>query len=191
MRPIMRNNNQIKRNKYLLSIGLYLLISGSVSASVIPSNMGSYSFRGMVVATPCQIAPGSEKVPVDFQQISVKDLYKEGKSKPLIFSIHLMNCNTTIFKSVTVTFNGIENKNLPDHLAISDQSEASGIGIGLLNLNETPIELNTPSLAQNLAKNDTEIQFKAYVEAEPEARINETITYGNFYSTAYYTLNYQ
>ncbi|NHX33787.1 type 1 fimbrial protein, partial [Escherichia coli] len=67
----------------------------------------------------------------------------------------------------------------------------SGIGIGLLNLNETPIELNTPSLAQNLAKNDTEIQFKAYVEAEPEARINETITYGNFYSTAYYTLNYQ
>lgn len=148
----MRNNNQIKRNKYLLSIGLYLLISGSVSASVIPSNMGSYSFRGMVVATPCQIAPGSEKVPVDFQQISVKDLYKEGKSKPLIFSIHLTNCNTTIFKSVTVTFNGIENKNLPDHLAISDQSEASGIGIGLLNLNETPIELNTPSLAQNLAK---------------------------------------
>ncbi|MBO1916420.1 type 1 fimbrial protein [Providencia rettgeri] len=68
----MRNNNQIKRTKYLLSIGLYLLVSGPMSASVIPTNMGSYSFRGMVIATPCQIAPGSEKVPVDFQQISVK-----------------------------------------------------------------------------------------------------------------------
>lgn len=191
MRPSMQNNNQIKRTKYLLPIGLYLLISGAASASVTPSNMGSYSFRGMVVATPCQIAPGSEKVPVDFKQVSVKELYKEGKSKPLNFSIHLTNCNTSIFKAVTVTFNGIENKNLPDHLAISDQSEATGIGIGLLNLNETPIELNTPSLAKNLANNGTEIQFKAYVEAEPEARINQTITYGHFYSTAYYTLNYQ
>ena len=65
----MRNNNQLKRTKYLLSIGLYLLVSGAVSASVIPSNMGSYSFKGMVVATPCQIAPRSEKVSVSVQQI--------------------------------------------------------------------------------------------------------------------------
>lgn len=187
----MQNNHYITKIKCLSALCLLLLGSSQAIAGVSHSNMGSYSFEGNVVVTPCQIAPGSEKVPVDFKQVSVKELYSAGKSKPLPFSIHLTNCNTALFKTVTVTFNGIENINLPDHLAISDQSEASGIGIGLLNLNETPIELNIPSLAQDLADNDTEIKFKAYVEAEPDARTNQTITYGHFYSTAYYTLNYQ
>lgn len=191
MRLTMQNNNQILNTIYLSVCCLFLFGSNQAIADITHSNMGSYSFRGNVVVTPCQIAPGSEKVPVDFKQVSVKELYSTGKSKPLLFSIHLTNCNTSVFNAVTVTFNGIENINLPDHLAINDKSEASGIGIGLLNLNETPIELNVPSLVQNLNDNNTELQFKAYVEAEPEARSNQTITYGQFYSTAYYTLNYQ
>ncbi|WP_231906702.1 MULTISPECIES: fimbrial protein [Providencia] len=187
----MLSNNQIICAKLLGIAGLFLSGSGPLIADITHTNMGSYSFEGMVVVTPCQISPGSEKVPVNFEQVSVKELYTAGKSKPLPFSINLINCNISVFKAVTVTFNGTENINLPDHLAINAKSEASGIGIGLLNENNTEIKLNQPSLAQDLANNDTEIKFKAYIEVEPEALSNKAITYGNFYSTAYYTLEYQ
>ena len=187
----MSNYNQIIRAKYFGAICGFILGSGHAIASTSHINTGNYSFSGTVVVTPCQIAPGSEEIPVDFEQVSVKELYLNGKSKPLPFSIHLISCNTSVFKAVTVTFNGIENQDLPDHLAINNKSTASGIGIGLLNQNDTSIKLNTPSLAQNLTDNNTEIKFKAYIQAEPEALTNETITYGHFYSTAYYTLNYQ
>ncbi|MGG4608400.1 fimbrial protein [Providencia sp. Me31A] len=187
----MRNINQIRLTKYWLICGLFLLSTGKVVADTSYINMGNYSFEGFVVVTPCQVAPGSKEVPVNFEKIDIKDLYSMGKTKPIDFSIHLIDCSTVLFKTVTVTFNGIENINLPNHLAISNQSVAGGIGIGLLNFNETPIQLNIPSAAQDLVNNDTELKFKAYIEAEPEARSNETITTGVFYSTAYYTLSYQ
>lgn len=187
----MLNNNQIESIKYLSVSCLCFLYSTQVMADVSHINMGNYSFVGNVVITPCQIAPESEKVSVDFKQISVKDLYSANKSKPIPFSIHLINCSTSVFKAVTVTFNGIENQNLPEHLAINEKSVASGIGIGLLNQDDTPIKLNSPSSVQNLTDDNTEIKFKAYVEAEPDALRDQTITYGTFYSTAYYTLNYQ
>lgn len=187
----MLNNHQKLYIKCLSTLCLFFFGCEGVMANVSPINTGNYSFRGNVIITPCQIAPGSEKVAVDFKQISVKELYTSSKSKPLPFSIHLVNCSTAVFNAVTVTFDGTENANLPEHLAINIKSEASGIGIGLLNNNDTPIKLSTPSLAQNLTDNNTELKFKAYVEAEPDALNNETITYGNFYSTAYYTLNYQ
>lgn len=188
---IVLNHHKIFHIRYLYSIALLLLGSGNAIADINQVNVGEYSFRGNVLATPCQIATNSEKIPVDFGKIAVKELYENGKSKPLPFSIHLTNCSNAISKSLTVTFNGIENQNLPNYLAINDQSIASGIGIGLLNENNTPIQLNSPSIAQALVNNNMEIKFKAFVEAEPQALNNQTLNYGVFYSTAYYTLNYQ
>ena len=187
----MLNNHQRAHIKLISVLCLLLLGSKPAMADTTHAGVGHYNFRGNVIITPCQIAPGSETVAVDFKQISVKELYSASKSKPLPFSIHLVNCSTAVFNAVTVTFDGTENTNLPEHLAINIKSDASGIGVGLLDYNDTPIKLNTPSLAQNLTDNNTELKFKAYVEAEPDALSNETITYGNFYSTAYYTLSYQ
>lgn len=154
---------------------------------------GDLSFKGVVMAYPCSIAPESERVLVDFGEISTKSLYLNGKTTPVPFTIKLQDCNPNVFNAVTVTFSGIANANLADHLAIGATApgNAGGVGIGLLEDDDTPVRLNVAT--QPTLINDTilRLNYKAFVEAEPDALANGTITTGLFTATANYTLNYQ
>ncbi|EMM5417978.1 fimbrial protein [Citrobacter amalonaticus] len=154
---------------------------------------GDLSFTGVVMAYPCSIAPDSERVPVDFGKVSTKSLYINGKTVPVPFTIKLEDCTPSVFNSVTVTFSGIANGNLADRLAISATSpgNAGGVGIGLLEEDDTPVRLNVAT--RPAAINDTilRLNFQAFVEAEPDALANGTLTTGPFTATANYTLNYQ
>ncbi|AMO81599.1 fimbrial protein [Obesumbacterium proteus] len=154
---------------------------------------GAMTFKGVVVALPCSIAPGSEKVPVDFGEISTKSLYATGKTTPIAFSIVLEDCNPSVFDSVTVTFDGDRNSNMTDRLAIKSvaPSGASGVGIGLEESDGSPIRLNTPTNATAITDTVMQLNFQAFVEGEPQALANGTLTTGAFTATANYTLNYQ
>jgi len=154
---------------------------------------GDLSFKGVVVAYPCSIAPESERVPVDFGEISTKSLYASGKSTPVPFSIKLQNCNPGVFNTVTVTFSGTENTNMTDRLAIKavTPGNAGGIGIGLLESDQTPIQLDVPTSTTAITDTALQLNFYAFVEGEPDALSSGSLTTGPFTATANYTLNYQ
>ncbi|HEM6801134.1 TPA: type 1 fimbrial protein [Citrobacter koseri] len=154
---------------------------------------GDLSFKGVVVAYPCSIAPESEKVPVDFGEIPTKVLYANRTSTPVSFSIKLQNCNPAVFNSVTVAFHGDSNPNMTDRLAINAVApgSASGVGIGLLEADDTPIRLDIETTPTPVTTSAIQLNFKAFVEGEPGALSNGTLTTGPFTATAYYTLNYQ
>ncbi|HCW3116829.1 fimbrial protein [Citrobacter amalonaticus] len=154
---------------------------------------GDLSFTGVVMAYPCSIAPDSERVPVDFGKVSTNSLYINGKTVPVPFTIKLEDCTPSVFDSVTVTFSGTANGNLADRLAISATSpgNAGGVGIGLLEEDDTPVRLNVATRPAAISDTTLRLNFQAFVEAEPDALANGTLTTGPFTATANYTLNYQ
>lgn len=154
---------------------------------------GDVRFHGTVVALPCSIVPGGDNLMVDFKQASVKDLYLNTKTRITPFTIHLENCSTGVFDTVSVTFSGPENSKLPDHLAITPggQGSASGVGIGLEEMDGAVIKLNQPTSPQPIQANTMDLTYKAYLQGEPDAVNNKTISFGTFTATATFTLNYQ
>ncbi|WP_054178949.1 fimbrial protein [Trabulsiella odontotermitis] len=181
--------------KRLMTLAV-LLLTASLPAPVLALGEligGDLSFKGLVIAYPCSIAPESERVPVDFGKISIKSLYGTGRTTPVPFSIKLQDCNPTTFDSVTVTFNGITNTMMADRLAIQPTApdNASGVGIGLLEADDTPVRLGIATSPTAITDTVMQLNFQAFVEAEPDALANGTIATGPFTATANYTLNYQ
>jgi type 1 fimbria pilin len=181
-------------NRMTAVVALILSALPSVPALAMGELIGGdLSFKGEVVAYPCSIAPESERVPVDFGEISTKSLYINGKSTPVPFTIKLQDCNPNLLNTVSVTFSGIENPNLPDHLAIRPTApgNASGVGIGLLEADDTPLRLGIPSTAAAISDTTMQLNFQAFIEAEPDALSSGSLTTGPFTATAYYLLSYQ
>ncbi|MCS3430277.1 fimbrial protein [Klebsiella sp. BIGb0407] len=154
---------------------------------------GDLKFKGVVVAQSCSIVPSSKSITVDFNQISTRTLYTYEKSAPEEFVIELEGCSKAVFNSVTVTFSGMENGSMANRLAITPVSpnSASGIGIGFEENDGTAILLNTPTTALAISDGHMQLNFKAFVEGEPDALSNKTLQTGAFRATANYTLNYQ
>lgn len=151
------------------------------------------TFHGRVIAPACVAIPTPGTPDIDFHQVSTRDLYSSQKTKPIPFVIHLQGCNASVMKTATVTFSGSENLALPNHLKITPQGAggASGVGIALEENNGTPIQLNKPTSATNLATANAEIAFNTYLEAEPQALKNSAIHVGKFTSSVNYIVNYQ
>lgn len=82
---------------------------------------------------------------------------------------------------------------MTDRLAIKSvaPSGASGVGIGLEESDGSPIRLNMPTNATAITDTVMQLNFQAFVEGEPQALANGTLTTGAFTATANYTLNYQ
>ena len=154
---------------------------------------GDINFKGTVVAQGCSIVPSSKNIAVDFKEISTDILYREGRSSPELFVIELQNCSSKVLNSITVTFSGAENINLPGRLAITPLStgSANGIGIGFEENDGTTILLNEPSKVVTITDSKMNLNFKAFVEGEPDALSKRALQTGAFRATANYTLNYQ
>ena len=180
--------------QFIASMVLLGLLSAATPAYASGELIGGdLTFKGTVAAHGCSIVPSSKNIAVDFGQISTRTLYAESKSQPKAFVIELKDCSTDVFNSVTVTFSGTENANMSDRLAITPvaPNSASGIGIGFEESNGTAISLNTPTTAGAISDATMQLNFKAFVEGEPDALSNKTLQTGAFQATAYYTLNYQ
>lgn len=154
---------------------------------------GDIKFFGTVEALPCSIVPGTEKVSVNFGTISTKTLISNGKSATKAFSIQLQDCSSNVWDSVTVTFNGDPAPNMTNRLAITAVAPgtASGIGIGLQETDGSEIQLGQASKAVTISDGAMQLDFAAFVEADPQAVQNGTLAPGKFTATANYTLNYQ
>ncbi len=118
---------------------LSLFLSGAVNAETKLVG-GDMHFHGTVMALACSLPPNADKIEVDFGQIAAKDLYLSGRSQPQAFTIPLHDCNPDVFATISVTFNGTEDANLPDHLALNSggPGSASGVAIGLVRRTAPP-----------------------------------------------------
>lgn len=148
------------------------------------------NFKGNLVAEPCTLRPGDEAITLDMQDVSTQELYASFRTPGRLFQIHLEGCDTSIADSVTTTFNGTENAELPGLLALDGGSVAKGIALGLETLADVLLPLNVKSDQQILSDGNNVIGFKAYVKGEPRAIADKSIVAGVFSAASTFTLDY-
>ncbi|MDQ0741402.1 fimbrial protein [Pseudomonas sp. W4I3] len=168
--------------------GLALLfIFGLIPMAHAADNL---SFKGNLVEEACTLRPGDEAIALELWDLTSKYLYLNTRSVGKRFKLHLEDCDTTIGNSVTITFGGAQNRELPGLLALDSGSGASGIGVGIETLSDKPLPLNTVSDKQVLSDGSNVIELKAYVRGEPKALQNQTIGHGGYTVTSTFTLDY-
>lgn len=169
----------------ILACGCLLWAStGSVQADV------DVNVSGVVVLRACSIRPGDDKIPLHFGSLTSEYLYSMTRTPGRDFAIGLVECDTGIADTVTVTFTGNRNPELPGLLAIDTSSNASGIAIGIETAAGNPLPLDTVSDEQAIGDGSNVIALKAYLQGEPTAIANRTIEPGAFSATSTFTLGY-
>lgn len=181
-------NSEIIKPSRCLILGAFMLMPWIVGEQVMAAD--NLLFHGVLVAEPCTLRPGDDAIPLDMSRISSQYLYANSRSIGTSFSIHLEGCDTSIADSVTTTFTGLENSQLPGLLALDGSSVARGIALGIETVANIPLPLNTISDEQALIDGNNTIEFKAYVRGEPLALANRTIRAGSFKAISIFTLAY-
>lgn len=166
-------------------VGLLLLFGPGAQAT--PNLL----LRGALVAEPCVIQPGEENLQLDFGTVVDKYLYLNRRTHGQQFELKLMECDLSLGNVVRVKFIGNVNPHLPGLLALDGASQASGIAIGMETPEGKPLPLNQTEQKYPLAEGSNLIVFKAYVQAEPKAIVNETIERGPFNAVATLSLEYE
>ena len=172
-------------NKLILAT----LISGAMSASAIAApvdaGQGTVTFYGSIIDAACGIAPESTDQTVNLGQVASAQLAGGGTSRPVPFSIELVDCDTETQKTATVTFTGGVNPNLADSLAI--QGQASGAGVQIAGLNGVPVKLDgTKGTDVKIQDGDNSLLFSAYLKGDCT-----TVVTGEFTALANFTMSYE
>ena len=176
------------RDQIVQKGGLALLLAlGLIPVGHAADNL---SFKGNLVEEACTIRPGDEAITLELWDVTSKHLYINTRTVGKRFQLHLEECDTTIGNTVTITFGGAENGELPGLLALDGGSGASGIGVGIETLSDKPLPLNTVSDEQVLSDGSNVIELKAYVQGEPTAIRDQTIGHGAYTVTSTFTLDY-
>ncbi len=147
-------------------------------------------FKGVLVEGACIIRPGDEEISLEFRRVTNKYLYLNTRTLGERFELKLEECDTAIADSVTITFSGTPNAQLPGLLALSGSSTASGVGIGIETLQGKPLPLGSASDKHFISNGSHVIALAAYVKGEPQAIANKTIGMGELSAVSTFVLNY-
>ncbi|MGG7779868.1 fimbrial protein [Klebsiella aerogenes] len=145
-------------------------------------------FSGTLVADPCTVAPDDENIDVEITDIIDKYLYINTRTHSKPFSIHLQDCDVETGETVVTRFEGTESTELPGYLAMTDAS--IGAAVGIEESDGTFLGINKNSRAVQLSDGSVGVNFKAFVEGEPEAIKNKTVKLGEFTAVATFFLVY-
>lgn len=148
-------------------------------------------FHGALVAEPCTLRPGDEDISIDFGTVIDKYLYTYGRTQAKRFELVLQECDTSLGNTVKMTFNGIGSAALPGLLALNNNSQASGIALGIETGDGKLVPLNKTALPYLLSTGSNVLQFQAYVQGEPQAIAQKKINPGAFSAVATFTIEYQ
>lgn len=148
-------------------------------------------FSGALVAEPCTLPDANSDVQLDFGSVILKSLYQYKRTKSQVFTIKLEGCDPSLMSMVNVTFEGTPNMELQNLLALDPSSTAKGVAIGLEQADGTPLNINSEGQYQQLVQGDNALNFYSYIEVEPEALTNKSVTAGNFTATATFKISYQ
>lgn len=158
------------------------------------------AFDGELLDRPCQIDSASLNQTVQFLERPAKDFqYAPGRGPAENFSIRLIQCNTnTIWKTVKLKFSGDKES------AMKERSEyflkvtgvnTGKLAIGLLDTDgKTPMKLgdaHNQRQGSPINRDTLQLNFKAYVQATPDALAQKSVTPGSYASTANFELFYE
>ncbi|HBC5825889.1 TPA: type 1 fimbrial protein [Escherichia coli] len=158
------------------------------------------TFDGELLDRPCQIDSGSLNQTVQFLERPVKDFqYAPGRGPTESFSIRLVQCNTsTIWKTVKLKFSGDKES------AMKEQSEyflkvtggnAGKLAIGILDTDGTTLmklgEAHNHGQGTPIDRDTLQFNFKAYVQATPDALAQKSVQPGEYKSVANFELFYE
>jgi len=146
---------------------------------------------GTILEPTCTIV--NPNIDVDLGTIIGKGLYIKKRSSSVPFVIQLEKCNVDFKNDVRVTFSGDESTaiDLQGYLAISPQSTASGIAIGIENANGQFLPLREESIRIPITSSNMDLHFRAFVAAEDNAIKNKTIVSGEFTAVANFVVEYE
>lgn len=169
----------------LIRVWLILMALGGTSAWA----SDNLHFSGTLIAEPCSLDPNTTAINLDFGTVIDKYLYINTRTYSKPFDIRLQGCDTTLGRSVAVTFSGQADAELTDLLAVPGGA-ASGIAIGLEQADGTLLPINSTAPARQLMTGNNVLTFRGYVQIKPSAMQNHSITRGNFSATATFMLDY-
>lgn len=170
----------------LLMLGSIPHITHAVSRDV--------EFKGTLVAEPCTVAAGSEgdNVVVDFGTIAEKTFYSLTSRRTWLqpFHILLKDCDLTLGKEVKITFTGTEDAEQAGLLAVTSSHGVGHIAVGLQTSGGTALPLNKQTAGYTLSTGNTQLNFKAYVQASDEGVRNKSVGRGSFEAVSTFELEY-
>lgn len=182
----------MKRSYVALWATLFLSMGKSYGSSAEISN--DIDFQGRLVATPCIISSGKngENIEVDFGTIPEKNFYSIYGNRSAVkpFHILLTECDTTLGKEVQITFRGTPDAEQQGLLAINSSTGVNHVGIGLQTQNGTNLSLNSKTAAYAISSGNTELNFKAYVQASKEGVKNRSVGRGTFEAISTFEVEY-
>ncbi|MBU5412424.1 fimbrial protein [Serratia ureilytica] len=179
-------------NKTICTLLMGFSLAGLLNTSLAAQKPEvSVLYRGSLVAEPCTLLPEDENILLDFGTVIDKYLYLNARTHSKPFQLHLMDCDTSLGKTVKMTFTGTESVALPGLLALDGGSEAKGVAIGLETEDGQALALNQQSRGQEISDGNNTITLQAYVKGEPEAITNKTIERGMFTAVATFNLDYE
>lgn len=158
-----------------------LMCSAAYSADV--------EVKGQLVFEPCTLSQAGENISLPFGTIVKNYFYTADRTPPEPFTIELTNCDTGIGKEAFVTFRGAESQALPG-LLLPDNGTLPGLAIGIETPEGKPLPLNKTSPAYALSDGTTTLNFQGYIQAEPDAVKNKTLTTGVLSATATFEISY-
>lgn len=170
-------------------IAAVLLIGGSTASAMAGTSAegASLSVTGTVIDSTCTVSSDSQSKVVPLGNISSRQFHREGDSSPgQIFTLNLEKCGP-MANAVTVTFNGEEDAQNPDLLAIeSGPGAASGIAVAIYDQTRALVPMNTASTRYALEPDHT-VALKFYARY---LSTKNSVTAGNATATATFVLNY-
>lgn len=170
----------------LLMAGTVQLPARAASADVV--------LKGTLVAEPCTVAAGSDgdNVVVDFGTIAEKTFYSltSGRTWLQPFHILLKECDLTLGKTVKITFTGTEDAEQPGLLAVTGGNGVAHIAVGLQTSDGRMLSFNKQTDDYALQAGNTQLDFKAYVQASDEGVKNKSVGRGTFEAVSTFELEY-
>ena len=176
-----------------LACGLPLLFALSAGAVEV-------SFDGELLDRPCQVDPGSLNQTIYFLTRPVKDFqFPPGKGPEEKFSIRLVDCDTnSVWKTVRLTFTGNSEPEMKElsayFLRVSGVNQGK-LAVGLLDTDgTTPLKLGDSHNAgkgTHIGDRTVSLNFKAFVQATPDALARKTVQPGEYSAVANFELFYE
>ncbi|MGP3590259.1 fimbrial protein [Vagococcus sp. WN89Y] len=157
------------------------------------------NFNGELVNLPCQLAPESTKLEVLFLDRPVKDFQSApARSPEQDFRVRLVECDVnSVQKTVKLKFTGEKETAMTgqaDYFLKVSGVNRGKLAIGLLDTTGQPMKLgeaHNNNQGTSITGNIMTFDFKAFVQATPEAIAHRAVQPGEYQAIAEIELAYE
>lgn len=187
-----------KGQKTLAALAVSLLFTSPVFAA--DEGSGEIHFKGEVLEAPCEIAPEDLDMTIDLGEVTTYRMNEDHHSDKKPVDIHLINCRAgstndgtgVALSRVVVKFDGTSKTTGAEPLlANTTVGGATGVGVRLMNKDDSPIVLGTDSKETLLPRGiDAQLTLNFFAWME-QIDAGNGVTPGAVTAEATYILDYQ